>query len=685
AALLLTSWGGGIFLTSCSGDAEEQIPEKERAEVTVPDGTTSIAKDAYRNYTKMTSITIPASVTEIGENAFENCPVLTNITVAEDNSHYSAENGILYNKDKTELLAYPSAKGEIDLSGKMASTVTTIGRYAFNGTALTAVTIPDGVKTIDKYAFKNCASLAGVTIPDSVEIIEFGAFRNCTGLASISIPKNVNKTTHHQMFVGCISLANITVADDNPMYTVMTADSGGSGTILLKKSDPTQLYAWPSAKGAAKVPDGITRLENNSLRGCTELESITIPDTVTLLGENVFTDCDKLTAINENGLSGTWVMLYNNIEQKVFSPLTLDTIKSVTDSYKFKRISEENAEGVEITDNYALKIKDGELTEAVFASGAVTIPAEVTEIADNAFSGCTALTSVAIPASVTTIAGSAFRGCVNLAKFEVAAGNANFSSSADGTMLLDKAGTTLCAYPSASGDNSGEKIPSAVTTIGKEAFRDCKGLTSITIPATVTKINEKAFLGCTNLQSITIHANVKSIGYGVCAGCTKLTDITVNPSNSGYCAENGILYNKDKTELIVYPTASGDVKLGEKTASTVTTIGREAFRDCKGLTNIIIPANVKTIDRNAFLNCNGLVNVTISEGVESIKGKAFQNCTALPSVTIPASVTEIQAEAFLTCSNLQTVSYAGTQAQWEKADIQDKAFPSNITITYAEN
>ena len=193
----------------------------------------------------------------------------------------------------------------------------------------------------------------------------------------------------------------------------------------------------------------------------------------------------------------------------------------------------------------------------------------------------------------------------------------------------------------------------SVTSIGNFAFFCCYRLTSVTIPNTVTSIGNQAF-----------------------DGCTGLTSIDVASDNSNYCSVDGVLFNKDKTTLVVFPggkqgaytipnsvTSIGDhaffccYRLTSVTISnSVTSIGRYAFYRCTGLTSVTIPNSVTSIGDMAFGSCSGLTSVTIPNSVTSIGWSAFSGCSSLTSVTIPNSVTSIGDVAFDGCSGLTSVT-----------------------------
>ncbi len=201
-------------------------------------------------------------------------------------------------------------------------------------------------------------------------------------------------------------------------------------------------------------------------------------------------------------------------------------------------------------------------------------------------------------------------------------------------------------------------IPDSITSIGDEAFYDCTGLTSVTIPDSVTDIGNFAFSGCTSLTSVTIPDSVTSIGDEAFYDCTGLTEIQVSTGNTAYSSKNGVLFNKDETDLICYPAGKTE-------------------------TSYKIPNSVTSIGYSAFYNCSSLTSVTIPDSVTSIGDDAFYGCTGLTSVTIPDSVTSIGELAFSGCTGLTDVYYGGSEAEWNEIKIYgDNEHLTSATIHY---
>ncbi|MDR2922914.1 MAG: leucine-rich repeat domain-containing protein [Treponema sp.] len=266
--------------------------DKGLTSVTMPAGVTSIGKEAFIYnqlttvtigsrvasigegafyYNQLTTVTISASVTSIEDGAFRDNGTLTAIQVAQGNTAYSSQDGVLYNKAGTVLIQWPAKKTPVAIP----VTVTSIGDGAFAGSSLTTVTIPNSVTSIGDGAFAG-NQLTTVTIGSMVTSIGEGAFfRN--RLTAVTIPAAVTEIGRGAFDENPIT--TVSVSPDNTVYS-------GSGPMLLSKDRKT-LLSYLGSGGSVTVPNGITAIRDTAFKG-SKISSVTIPDSVTSIGGDAF-------------------------------------------------------------------------------------------------------------------------------------------------------------------------------------------------------------------------------------------------------------------------------------------------------------------------------------------------------------------------------------------------------------
>lgn len=395
--------------------------------------------------------------------------------------------------------------------------------------------------------------------------------------------------------------------------------------------------------------DGTVGIKSGAFSGCTALNEIYIPDSVTTIMKNAFKGCDALLK-QENGISyvNGWVIDADTtitvaslpsgtvgIADEAFHGCTaLKTFSAPSDLENIGDLAFFGCESLEeITIPFIGSSKSSTFDSHIgylFGAGSADkndsyTPAslkkitltDATSVADDAFRACDSIVEVILPDSVTYIGDSAFRGCTSLKKVEMSASVTEIGAHA----------FRLCS------SLSEITIPSGVTAINPFCFTECISLKEVVIPDSVTEIKACAFGLCGNIETLILSKNLTSIGQEAFRGCSYITDVTVASGKIGV----GAFYECQNLR-----TAT----LGDD----VTEIGDNAFSLCGSLTTISEPALLTKIGSEAFFYCLSITSFDIPEGVTSIGSKAFYYCTSLSNVTIPNSVEKIGSDAFNNCN-----------------------------------
>jgi len=586
-----------------------EIPESAFAgsaitKVVVPASVTKIGRDAFSGCTKLTSVVfeaaaigeseqalmisarafsgcvalekiiLPARLTDIklqksnivgndvlldnAENAFLGCDNLVSITVAANNNNYKSVDGVLYSKDGKQLLYCPAT-----VSG--------------------VFTVPTGTLAVAPGAFVGCANITEVVLPNTLSLVGDAAFFGLSGLTKVTFQGNAfgDLTVGKHAFRDCKMLTDI-VLEENSRVAV---------------------------------------LSEGAFMGCTNLETLTIPATMSDIKAEAFRDCEDLAEVifAENGKTLTFGenVFYNCVSLSTVSlPANVSAIPGI-----FSGCTSLEAVNVAENSEYFTSVEgvvfDKNITEILFfpqgKSGEYTLPETVTKIANGVFGGVTKLTKLTVSNALTVIGDEAFKGAV---LDEIA-----FTGEATGTLTI---GTG--AFDGA--EVATLNLPAHVTTIGDYAFANFETYT-FSLQEGVTAFGDYAFYN--SELDVTVPASVKTIG--------------------AYC------FSTDTNEW--YPPYA-TVTFAEN--STLEYIGEYAF-SANGLSSMVLPASVKTIGAYAFYECEDLDEFTFAENssLETIGAFAFSAGSSwyvngITEITIPKSVTSIGAHAF-EYTGLQTVTF----------------------------
>ena len=243
----------------------------------------------------------------------------------------------------------------------------------------------------------------------------------------------------------------------------------------------------------------------------------------------------------------------------------------------------------------------------------IVIPDGVTSMGLYCFQSCPILTSITIPDSVTSIGSCAFRSCSKLTSITIPDSVTSMGSNCfEGCYAL----TSIA-------------IPDNITDLGNGFLRDCYSLVFVKLPKKLKNLRSQTFYGCGALASINIPESVVDIDPEFLYQCLSLVSINVDSKNNHYLDIEGVLFNKNKTTIISYPSGKSNEYV---IPDGVTSIGSCAFQSCSKLTSITIPNSVTSIGRSAFSVCSSLTSITIPDGVTSIGSYAFSGCSKLTSI-----------------------------------------------------
>lgn len=380
-------------------------------------------------------------------------------------------------------------------------------------------------------------------------------------------------------------------------------------------------FSYSKQLKSIAIPEGVTRIGENSFWNCENLETVTLPDSLEEIGESAFANCGKLQKIvlpkHVKTLGET--VFWRCFALTDFVVDSENTVFSAKDGVLFDKTGtkllaypEGNArtsytipEGVTSIDDWAFQAND--ILEQVQFSDTVQ------SIGEHAFYQCNKLTDVTIPSNVVEMGCDVFMDCSALMR---------------------------------------ATLPDNWTEVPEGIFYNCKSLKYVHIPADAQVIGEGAFSECEQLMKLTIPAGVTEIGEDALYGCTGLQEIDVDKNNSSYLSEDGVLFNKAQSELLLYPTSNARTSYG-------------------------VPGGVAKIDDNAFLGNKNLKNIYLPNTLIEIGNHAFSGCESLTELVVPNRTRVVGECAFSGCEKLHRVAFAG-----EAMSLDEQCFVGDTVTVY---
>lgn len=581
----------GILYSKGTDRVLKCVPQAKTFEdgvLTIAEGTKTLETRSVFNNQTITKIVFPSTMTSpiqsIDSNNYYSigsCNYLAEVEVAEGNTNMYVEDNVVFANDENKTLLYfpPARVNQKNAEGKTIYTVPNgvkaIGDFACIGARFQILGLNE-VETIGESAFYSCNSLTGVSLSQNMSVISEGAFRGGSIENFYMDGELTGESDYFSVQDGVIFSADKSVLIQFPLgrtgaYEIpagTTKEIGGYAFALSKLSyitipgsvttiDDDAFSALANVRSIV-IPEGVTSIGVRAFRGC-KFEEVSFPSTLEEIGGSAFHSCSSLKTVNfAEGLKKIGGTAFCNC---AFTELTLP--KSLISMGTTAIYSCQNLEKVTFADNSELTAINertffhcNSLKKVDFGANS-----SLTTIGTGAFADLPALEKITIPASVTTIGARAFANTPSL------------------TTVIFEEGSQM-------------KI------IGAGAFADC-GLKSFEIPDAVTTIEREAFRNCNVLYEVTLSKDVSSVSPEAFKYCTKLTYIDVDEANTKYSSVQGFLCNKAKTTLMLFPpgAAREDFTL---LPPSLTKIGEFAFYSVDGLTNICIPANITGIEKRAF-------------------------------------------------------------------------------------
>ena len=611
-------------------------------------------KRAFYNCKKLKKVTVPGyfySPITLGESAFEGCSELETIDGMKNlvlgrkcfrncsKLEWSyADWPFYYDPSKLTVPARAFENCKRITGFKLSwymdykyYAITEIGEYAFAGTGIEQLELPESITYIGSGAFAKCENLSRLEISENIKTnldYQEGVFEGCSSLQYISIPSTWT-VIPSKMFKDCVSLNynpyqnNVVTKIGNNAFegcTSLTDFTLNEGISNLGD----MIFARCSGLTSIIIPESVSKITKGMFKECTSLKEVGMKNTLTEIADEAFSGCTSLeirklnhsiTKIGEDAFSGC--LSLTNIQLPNF----LDYLGSGAFSYC------DNLESISIgLVNESFPSSDGVLynkdrTSLLVWPGAkkdVVIQEDVIHIEDKCFQGNKQIVKVIFPENIERIGAYAFADCSSLEQVD---------------------------------------FPSTLNGIGEYAFNNCSSLKEFSLPDKIGSIDDFAFSGCSQVASVHIPASLVNIGEGAYSNCSNLKSIEVDSKNEYYSSKDGLLFNKSFSWLYQCPG---------------------------GKNKISLPESIVTISSYAFDGCKLIEDVRLPNAVKSIRKMAFRNCENLYSINLPSSVTYIGNEIFVGCPMIEEIYCCWQTPIVTSTDIFDAQVYENAILYYPE-
>jgi len=694
-----------VTITKYNGKATEVTVPAEIDKLPV----TIIGSRTFESEKGITKVVLPSSIIDIEPYAFRSCSSLASINFPEglETISFSAFDGTALTEiTLPKSLKWCNAGLRIDTLKKVtfADGIEEIPQSCLESADnLEEVVIPESVKTISNYAFRYCKSLKDFTFHEGLETIGFGAFDG-TALTEITLPKSL-KWCNAGLRID--TLKKVTFADgieEIPQSCLESADN--LEEVVIPESVKTiSNYAFRYCKSLKKFKfhEGLETIGVGAFDG-TALTEITLPKSLKWCNAGLRIDTLKKVTFADGieEIPQSCFESADNLEEVVIP----ESVKSISNyafryckslkEFKFHEGLETIGVGAfdgtaltEITLPKSLKwcnagLRSGTLKKVTFADGIEEIPQSCLESVNN-------LEEVVIPESVKSINNYAFRYCRSLKKFKFHEGLETIGVGAfDGTALTEitlPKSLTWCNGGLRSGTLKKVTFTDGIEKIPQSCLESANNLEEVVIPESVKTIDDYAFRYCKSLKKIEFHEGLETIGNGAFDN-SGLVEITL-PKSLKTCIHpfrtqtlkkvtfaDGIeaipshcLENSSGLEEVILPdsvTAIDNNAFGYTSSlrhidlpSGLTTISANAFEN-SGLRDIVIPDSVTKAGYDAFRNCKNLRTAVVGSGLTRISNTMFDNCRRLEKVTLPSGLESIGDYAFRNCRSLSEVELDST-------------------------